>query len=375
MKLIKKGGVYHAQIKTASGKTSTITTKTPNLRDAQQVARDSGLPALELAAKSGHLTAEAVGRIVTGNKLTMSKAVDEFLTWLPKVVHQARTSYNYGQVLKQWITADRISSAPPAAITETHIDAFINNKDVDTTATTRNFQLAAIRTFFRFAAAKGWTIGDPSRLVSVNLDILTHRQKERKEVVPFTRKEINALLSTVAADRKEVQADIARWQNASARAGRDRLSNAHDKLNTLNFWEAAIRLTDELAFRLGDIACLEWGSFEKPGHIIVWTQKRDKRVALPISEDLAEHFTTIPILHDRFVFPDQQATAADHQKKAYLSVQFGRLAIKAGIEDKTFHALRHTTITRWHQEGKTLESIAKAVGHSSTKTTKGYVHS
>jgi hypothetical protein len=39
--------------------------------------------------------------------------------------------------------------------------------------------------------------------------------------------------------------------------------------------------------RLGDICALEWACLKEPGKVVVWTDKRDTRVDLPVDDDLA----------------------------------------------------------------------------------------
>ena len=75
-----------------------------------------------------------------------------------------------------------------------------------------------------------------------------------------------------------------------------------------------------------------------------------------------------------YVFPTQRTCTLDPEKRARLSVQFGRLMTELGIEGKTFHCLRHSFVTRLTKAGKTLEEIGRLVGHSSAETTAGYSH-
>ena len=51
------------------------------------------------------------------------------------------------------------------------------------------------------------------------------------------------------------------------------------------FWRAACHLSLEYGLRLSDIAKLEWVSFLKPGKLIVWTDKHDRRIELPLHPD------------------------------------------------------------------------------------------
>ena len=58
-----------------------------------------------------------------------------------------------------------------------------------------------------------------------------------------------------------------------------------------------------------------------------------------------------------------------------LSVAYcGRLLADAGIQGKSYHCLCHTLTTELNAGGESIESIAKELGHGSTKATKGYLH-
>ena len=47
---------------------------------------------------------------------------------------------------------------------------------------------------------------------------------------------------------------------------------------------------------------------------------------------------------------------------------------RAGIEDFTFHGLRHTFATRLAQSGEDLYKISKLLGHKDISTTQRYAH-
>jgi integrase len=380
MKLKQINGVYHAVIATPKGR-KTISTRATNRTDAEKIARDSGIAQLEIAARAGRLTQEAIGRLTTGNKLTMEKAVDAFKTWLPSVVHAARTQYTYLQVLTKWMSDMNIAKLPPAAVNEDHINPFINDRSSDTAYTHRVFMLAAIRKFFTYCSAKGWCPGNPALLVSVNMDILSHKQKEKKPITLFTEADVKTLFKFFACRLKKLYLDLEATRKKIEKDGnltvyRKKLKDLEWFITETQFWEVAARLSWELALRISDAATLEWASFELAGHIVIWTKKRDKRIALPISDELSEFITTIPVNNARYVFPDQCELWNDHKKRAYLSVRFSHFLAQAGLEapGRTYHSLRHSRITLWKKQGVTLEQIAKDVGHSSTKTTKGYLH-
>jgi integrase len=63
----------------------------------------------------------------------------------------------------------------------------------------------------------------------------------------------------------------------------------------------------------------------------------------------------------------------DMARRSKLSVQFGRILDACEIKGKSFHCLRTTLATELNIKGESLENIAEALGHASTRTTEGYI--
>lgn len=355
MQLQKIHGVFHAKFKDATGRTKSVTTRCSEEREARQVVKESGLATLELAAKAGRLTNEVVSRIVTGKKITLEKALDAYLQWMPSAGRAPKSIHNSQHVIGKWMTEMKVAHLPPMAIDESTVSKWINNPKSDTHASTRSTNLGTLRPFFRYLLAKGWITSNPAELVRVSLDHLDHSQKERKEKETFNPFEIKRLIADC-----ESRGD--------------------------QFWQFAIMIGSETGLRLGDIVKLEWSCFDREGVVTVWTDKRDKRVELPISKRLAELVTEIPVDDPKYLFPDQCARMRDVKHNNLFSMQFKRLCEKLGIEGKSFHCLRHTVATRKYAnidkeklakklaETLSLGQIAQLLGHSDTKTSKGYVH-
>lgn len=342
--LTKIGGYYHARIRTANGGSKTISTGATNLEDAERAVRESGLDELQAAARAGRLSREAIGMITTGRKLTITKALEKFSESLMRR-RSPKTAANTMNVLRVWERDMHIGNLPPSALTDEHVDKWINNPESTAKAQTRRLCLSAIRVFMDFCLDHGWMASNPAgrSRVQVNMRMLSHEQKEAKEMLPFTTPEVKRLLK-------------------------------YFESNNMVFWQFAVKISDEIGLRLGDICNLEWDSFSKSGYAIVWTDKRDRRVMAPISDELSELLTLIPVSHEKYLFPEEREFNLDPKQRARLSIYFKRYCEYNDIKGKSFHCLRHGCITRWHKEGKSLEHISREVGHASTKTTKGYVH-
>lgn len=347
MRLLKKGKIYHAEIKTATGKRTTITTRQTNEADARRAIKESGIDKVEAAAKTHRLTNDGVTRILAGKKVTIKKALVEWEAWQRTISRSPHSIEFAVRTVERWATDMDLLNAPPTSIDETHINPWINNPKADSGASSRRILLSSIRSFFEYCSIKGWSVGNPGKLITINMDILTHEQKEPTERKPFTKAELEKLVN-----------------------------------NTEGFWKFAILIGRETGLRLGDIASLEWASFENDGEVVVWTDKRNKRVALPISDRLSNMLSEVPISDERFLYPDERAIVRDIKRRSMLSTYFGRICQRNGIEGKSFHSIRHTRISEWRRElqdagmtyDEALLAIGKLVAHSDIKTTAGYVH-
>lgn len=336
-----KNGVYYASFRTAEGKRKTITTKTTNLEDAKRVVKDSKLAELEMAARSGRLTNQVISLIVASKKVTVAKAIEDWLAWLRTLGRSENTISCYGTELRAFAAFAKIGHLAPASIRDETINQWINSPGTRK-AGTRNVQLAQIRSFFEFCAAKGWTYGDPSRLVEVNLGKLSFAQKEPQQRAIFTDDEVFTLLAETPPH---------------------------------SFWSAAVAIGRWTGLRLSDIACLEWDSLATPGKIIVWTQKKDRRVSLPLEpKSLRRAVDYIEKVDQTYCFPGEREIIIDPKRRAALSVQFMRLCIKCGIEGRSFHCLRHSYCSAQDAAGIPVEHIARSVGHVNTFTTQKYIN-
>lgn len=333
-------GYYKARLRKPGGGTTTLTTKATDKNAARRAAKEAGLADLEAAARVGVLTNEAIGRLTTGRAMTVAKAIPLYAEGMLQASRSPQTIEGNIWLVERWMKFAKVEHLPVAAVTEAHIYDFVNRAG-EAGIGTRKVNLAILRSFFTFCAHRRWS-GNPAALVGVSYDGLSHEQKERKQVQSFTAAEVKRLLAHFAKE-----ANI--------------------------FWQFATMLSNETGLRLGDIAQLEWACFSKQGKITVWTDKRNKRVDdLPLSEDLQELLAKVPVLHERYAFPEQRQVYLDHARRAGLSMQFSRHCAACGIEGKSFHSLRHGFVKEQRRLGRTDTDIAVMVGHSSPITTGGY---
>lgn len=319
-----------------------MSTKCSNRDDAVSVANQSGLKQAELAARAGKLTAEAISKILTGQRITLQGAMDAWLDRLSCRGRSPRTVHNYKLFVQSFVNEH--SEMMPSSVTEDHINDWLNDSALTQKAGSRMVKLTAMRSFMEYCGDKGWCVGNPANLVEVNYSLMTHEQKEPKQRIPFTDEEVDALLH-------------------------------HTHQEGLEFWHAAILIGRYIGLRLGDIAGLEWACFEKPGKIIVWTDKHDRRVELPVEpERLSIEISTISRDDEAYLFPTQREMAESLERRAVLSTQFSRLCVTVGIAGKSFHCLRHAFSTDCFKRGQPIWYIARSLGHSRESTTAGYIH-
>lgn len=383
MKLTKIGGVYHAVIQ-SSGKRRTISTRCTDKRQAEKVVAESSIAELEVAAKAGRLTAEAIGRIVSGKRLSMKGCVEQFEQWMRARGRSPKTVDNNLTTVMAWVRDMDLASVSPHNIQEHHIADWVNRKE-QTKASTRTVALASIRTFFGFLTAKGWSVGDPSQGVEVSHEGLTHEQQEAEPRQPFTDEELTRLREHIRVERSDAASTYAKTEPNKGPMPHH-AAKAYERMAWLDFWNCAVQIASETGMRLGDIATLEWKSFETPGRLIRHTKKTRQRINVPISDDVIALITCIPATHGQFIFPTQAEIAQDVKRRSLLSVQFNRLCTAAGITGKSFHCIRHTVATeKFNASNKeelakrlaevlSVKEISALLGHTNSKTTKNYVH-
>ncbi|MEZ5275385.1 MAG: tyrosine-type recombinase/integrase [Opitutaceae bacterium] len=314
-----------------------ISLKTRSDKEARQMVKDLNLEQIEHASKAGDAGRRTIPTLIAGHGMTLAKAVDEWAEWADTVGQSALTIRRNRIILSSWLADADLEGRAPGEVAEKEINAFINAKG-KAGAKTRERQLSAIRSLYAFMAAKGYIHGNPSRLVVVDLRRLSHDQREPKKVRPYTPEEIQRLLT-----------------------GLD------------GFWRAVAGISYATALRLGDVIQLEWASI-KPNTIVVWTEKRDRRVSLPITPELRAALAAVPLADGPYLFPEEREELQDVSKRSKFSVYFKRELNRLGLEGLTFHGLRHTRISQWRKDGFSLEDCRIFAGHNSQAATARYLH-
>ena len=108
--------------------------------------------------------------------------------------------------------------------------------------------------------------------------------------------------------------------------------------------------------------------------ILIKDTKNGKPRTIPLNKialDILKRKAKITSFKSKIIFHSERGTKID---KHNLRRTFVIAMERAGIEDFTFHGLRHTFATRLAQSGVDLYKISKLLGHKDIKTTQRYAH-
>jgi integrase len=389
MKLTKKEGVYHVSFKTAAGQRRTISTKQSDRDQAVAVVKQAGIAEMERAAIAGKLSREVVGRILTGKRMTLAKAITPFREWMKSRGRSPKTIENNTITLEAWMREMKIEALPPTAVTGTYIANWINNADKARGQGTRKVALGHLHTFFNFCSANGWVSADPSQSVGIDHSVLSHDQKEPGERQPFTPAEVERLTAHLRSELRQNEQEMTRVKQTEDYSDSGRvmkMGSLGGKQTELIFWLFAVRCSAQTGLRLSDVAGLEWRCFADPGKIVVWMDKTNRRIEHKLSPELEELVAQIPMTSQKHLFPDQHKIISDVKRRSLLSVQFKRICDSLDIKGKSFHCTRHAAASeKYHEidkddlakrlaESLSMSQIKQLLGHSSVNTSKFYVH-
>jgi integrase len=342
-----EAGYYEVRFKDAEGKVRTMTTHRKNRKEAAEIISKARIAEMELAAEIGILGPSVASIMMGGKKMTVEEAIDPWKEWRAGRRHSPHSIAEAEIWVKAWAASQGVSRTPLTAITERRLDPWVNSTTSRNKMGTRLVMLSALRSFFSYCSARGWCTGNPAVLVTVDPWPLLHTQKESRRPELFTDDDVACLLALTGANGRRPN----------------------------QFWHAAIAISRWTGLRLGDVACLEWSCLAIPGKIAVWTQKRDRRVELPLEpEGLRNALLEISRYDPEFMFPEQREIVRNPKRRALLSTQFGKLCVLCGIFGKSFHGLRHTYVSDCYARGIPIEHISTCVGHSDAEVTRRYVH-
>jgi integrase len=350
MKLIKKENdkYWSVEVATEAGERKIICTYCETREEATVVIKQSKIKEIERSAKAHRLTADVVTLITANRSVTVMDAIAEWSEWMKVGVRSARTRVNNETTASNWAKQTGVESKTIGSITADEIHAWINDPSKPDKLGTRIMKLSSVRNLMRFCAIKRYILSDPSQLVSVDYRAISHDQRETKHKAVFEDDEVEFVLSNCEGLEPDSMSE--------------------------GFYKAAIMMGRDLALRLGDICNLEWSCFNfQKGIVVVWTDKSNTRIELPLSERVARLVSSMERSDPRLLFPAESVIANDPKKRAMLSVYFGRMFKSLGFDGYSFHSLRATMATSMAAKGATIDEIANALGHNGTSATRSYI--
>jgi integrase len=132
-----------------------------------------------------------------------------------------------------------------------------------------------------------------------------------------------------------------------------------------------IKLAYHTAMRQGEILFLTWGQVDlKEGFIRLRPEdtKTNEGRLVPLNRELMDMFQAMPRgLPGVRVFPYRGKAFGSSFQRAFETARK-----RAGIEDFTFHDLRHTAINNWRLQGHDFFRIMAASGHKTMNVFKRY---
>lgn len=234
---------------------------------------------------------------------------------------------------------------------------------------------------------------DHKRRDHLRSQIIETQQKEGvSEAAPTTVKNKMTLLSSALKHAGEgVEGFVNPVPGTTMpanRPGRDRRLIKNDSLDeeeallaaarvsSLTLLEPLIRMAILTALRLGRIVNLEWdhiqdtdvgGSIHQAIKIPKSTQSRTKKVGtIPIYAELNELLSELTkTSKEKYVFPVTEDQVEHHFRVA---------REKAGLENFTFHDLRHEATSRLFERGLSAVEVMSITGHSTNEMLDRYTH-
>ena len=212
-------------------------------------------------------------------------------------------------------------------------------------ASTVNNSLSAVRSFFRFALARGLVEKDPAYAVK--------GPKKRKPLPQYVREsEMDRLI-----DLPEV------WG--------DSMKDVRARTIIILFYETGIRLAELVALDDQDV---DFGM-----HQLKVTGKRNKQRIIPFGAELEETLRHYMKQRDEQIVKQEQALLLNDKGQRITRYQVASvvkryLSLVTTMKKRSPHVLRHSFATAMLNNGAGLESVRKLLGHESVATTEIYTH-
>jgi integrase len=335
MNFFKKspGGYWYVSFKTRTG-TRNLSTHQKDREAAEEIAARAGLLEIELS-RHINLLANAAAQLATiGRRVSALEAYRAWVVHLEAATGSPKTVERYKWEVFRFFTA--MNWPLLCEVSTATVDQWVNRTDRPLHAQSRNVTRCALSHCFKFWEGEN-LCRNPVANCHVKRHLLDHAHKESKARRPFSDEEFNRLLSA---------------------------AGNHP------FWRPAILIARFTGLRWGDVESLEWDSI-LPDTIVVWTDKRDRRVEIPKDPILVPVFEQLAANRNgnQFVlprlYPSEKRTGWENLKT------------KSGLRGTglVLHCLRHAYAESLFTSGIPLDEVRARLGHFSESTTIRYIAS
>ena len=212
-------------------------------------------------------------------------------------------------------------------------------------ASTVNNCLCAVRSFFRFALARGFVNIDPAHNVK--------GPKKQKPLPHFVR-----------------EADMDRLIDLPQMWG-DSYAELRARTLIILFYETGIRLAELIGLDDKDVDFVS--------HQLKVTGKRNKQRIVPFGDELAEVLRNYMTERDQQPLKLDTALILDNKgrrmtRRQAETIVKNSLSRTTTMKKRSPHVLRHSFATAMLNNGAGLESVRRLLGHESVATTEIYTH-
>ncbi len=211
-------------------------------------------------------------------------------------------------------------------------------------ATSVNADLAALRSFYRFALARKMVKRDPAHSIK--------GPKKEKPIPQYVReREMDGLL------------DQENWD--------DNYINVRARTILLLLYEAGLRRSELVGLDDKDV--------DFSAHQLKVTGKRNKQRIIPFGEELEAELRNFMDLRDSEIPKNSSALLLDRHGERMTGGQVyhevrKQLSKVTTMKKRSPHVLRHSFATALLNHEAGLESVRRLLGHESLKTTEIYTH-
>lgn len=154
---------------------------------------------------------------------------------------------------------------------------------------------------------------------------------------------------------------------------------------TSGVWKTAVMISLYTGMREGEVCHVTWDDVDfGKGTITVcghgeWHPKDSECRTIPLHPDLAEHLSTLrgrakDGLEAILTYHGSRYASTGRVREQALSTMTRKIMKRAGIQNASFHTLRHTFASHLVMSGVDLYPLSKLLGHSSVVVTEIYAH-